>query len=34
MKLDTRKARNRARQKIRERDGDNCHWCGEPMMFS
>lgn len=34
MKLDTRKARNRALQKIRERDGDNCHWCGEPMMFS
>lgn len=33
MKLDTRSARNRARQKLRERDGDNCHWCGEPMLF-
>ncbi len=29
----TRKARNRVRQQIRERDGDNCHWCGGPMLF-
>ncbi len=25
--------RGTVRKRIRKRDGDNCHWCGEPMEF-
>lgn len=33
MKLETREQRNRARSKLRDRDGNKCHWCGRIMLF-
>ena len=29
----SRSGRKKLRQALRKRDGDNCHYCGEPMIF-
>jgi len=31
--LSTYRERRKVRKILRERDGDNCIWCSEPMLF-